>query len=194
MRVRETAIKYQTQKKPFTYQDYLNLPQDGSQYQLIEGELIMTPAPKIIHQEVSKALFLKLVDFVEKHQNGKIFYAPCDVYFDEHNVVQPDILFISSKNLNIITEDNIKGAPDLIIEILSPSSAYYDLITKKELYQKFGVKEYWIVDPMRRWMELYHLQKGQFKLTQHLEKTGRLKSNILKGFTLILQDIFQPSQ
>ncbi len=190
MKVRETAPKYLAGKKPFTYRDYRNLPEDNTLYQLIEGELIMTPAPKIVHQEVSKALVLKLAEFAEKKDKGKIYFAPCDVYLDDYNVVQPDILFVAKDNLKIITEDNIQGAPDLIVEILSPSSAYYDLIAKKELYEKFGVKEYWIVDPMRHWVENYRLHDGKFVLEQRLEKQGYLSSEVLQDFKLNIEHIF----
>ncbi len=191
MKVRETAEKFLNTKNTFTYRDYLNLPPDDSRYQLIEGELIMTPSPKIIHQEISKILVLKLVEYAEKRNKGKIYFAPCDVYLDDYNVVQPDIFFVSNARRHIITEDNIKGAPDLIVEILSPSSAYYDLIAKKELYEKFGVKEYWIVDPMRHWIELYSLQNGKYALDQRLVEQGILNSVILKDFKLNIEEIFK---
>ena len=191
MKVRETAIKYQTQKKPFTYQDYLNLPEDGNRYQVINGELVMAPSPLPLHQIVSGELFLSIGNYVKDKKLGMVFSAPLDVVLSEDNVLQPDILFISKERQQIITDKNIAGAPDLVIEILSPATAYYDLFDKKEIYQKFGVKEYWIVDPMRRWMELYHLQKGQFELIQHLEKTGSVKSRVLQNFKLNLEEIFK---
>ncbi len=128
MTVKETAPRYAFKKMVLTCQDYVNLPADDSHYQLIRGELVMTPAPKIVHQRVKHAL----ISHVSAQRSGEVFGAPCDVYLDEYNVVQPDILFIAKENQKIITEDNIKGAPDLIIEILSPSSAYYDLMEKKE--------------------------------------------------------------
>ena len=170
MKVKETAVKYHTQKKPFTYQDYLKLPEDGNRYQVINGELVMAPSPLPLHQIVSGELFLSIGNYVKDKKLGMVFSAPLDVVLSEDNVLQPDILFISKERQQIITDKNIAGAPDLVIEILSPATAYYDLFDKKEIYQKFGVKEYWIVDPMRQWMELYHLQKSQFELIQHLEK------------------------
>ncbi len=191
MKVKETAAKYQASKKFFTYQDYQNLPDDDFRYQLIEGELVMAPAPKIVHQMVKREIEFNLNNFIKDKKIGELLDAPCDVYFDEHNVFQPDILFISKEKLDIITEDNIKGAPDLIVEILSPSSAYYDLIVKKEIYEKSGVKEYWIVDPMRQWIEIHILEQRKFKLRQRLEKQGVLKSSVLKDFKLDIKKIFK---
>ena len=190
MRVKESAVKFNAKKKVYTYQDYLNLPQNDSQYQLIGGELVMTPAPKIIHQVVAKRIFLLLNNFAEKTQSGQVFFAPCDVYLNDLNVVQPDIFFIANENKKIITEDNIKGSPDVIIEILSPNSAYYDLIEKKELYENSGVKEYWIVDPKKERIEIYIKGDRNFILHQRGEKNDNITSKILKGFSFPLSSVF----
>ncbi len=192
MKVRETAPKYLANKKPFTYQDYLNLPDDGMRYEVINGELIMTPSPIVVHQKVSLAISSHLYRYVNKHHLGTVFTAPLDVVFGEKNVLQPDILFISNGRQNIIKDQNIAGTPDLIVEVLSPSTAYYDLFDKKELYEKFGVKEYWIVDPMRHWVENYRLHDDKFVLEQRLEKEGHLRSAVVKDFTLDLKDVFNP--
>jgi len=191
MKVKETTAAYRTQKKIYTYQDYLNLPNDRNRYEIIKGELIMTPAPKIIHQDISRNIEIELALFVQKHKLGKVYYAPCDIVLSNENVVQPDILFIPKENMDIITEDNIQGAPDLIIEILSPSTAYYDLIDKKEIYETFGVKEYWIVDPKKQWVEIYILKGNMFSLHKRTKKTGKIQSQLLKGFELDLEIIFK---
>ncbi len=191
MKVKETAVKYQTTKKPFTYQDYLQLPNDGKRYEIINGELIMAPSPLTKHQQISGELFLKLGNFVKERKLGVILHAPLDVVLSEQNVLQPDIIFITKERQEIITEKNISGAPDLVIEILSPSTAYYDLFDKKELYEQFRVKEYWIVDPMRHWIEVYNQQVNKFVLTQKLEKKGRLESAVLKGLALKMEELFQ---
>ncbi len=191
MKIRETAPKYLADKKPFTYQDYLNLPDDGMRYEVINGELIMTPSPIVVHQKVSVAISSQLYRYVNAHNLGTVFTAPLDVVFGEKDVLQPDVLFISNGRKNIIKERNIAGAPDLIVEVLSPSTAYYDLFDKKELYEKFGVREYWIVDPMRQWVERYRLHEGKFVLAQRLEKQGHLSSDVLKGFKLNLEDVFK---
>ena len=128
----------------FTYEDYVLMP-EGKRYEIVEGELYMVPAPTTTHQRISRKLEEMLSRFVEERKLGEVFDAPIDVVFSETDIVQPDIIFISNENKNIIKEENIKGAPDLIIEILSPSSAQRDKTIKKKLYAKNGVKEYWLV-------------------------------------------------
>ncbi|MEW6675939.1 MAG: Uma2 family endonuclease [Nitrospirota bacterium] len=126
------------EKKRYTYEDYLKTPED-ERYELIGGELLITPSPIPNHQRISRKLEFMLEKFVTENNLGEVFYAPCDVYLDEENVVQPDILFISKERLNIISEKNIQGAPDLVIEIISENTAYRDLVQKKRLYARFGV-------------------------------------------------------
>ncbi len=190
MKVKATSPIYRSPKKAYTYQDYLDLPEDGKRYEVINGELVMAPAPSTGHQDVSGNLFFELKKFVEENKRGKIYSAPIDVVLSDHNVVQPDILFISNERKQIITEKNISGAPDLIIEIVSPSSGYYDLIEKKEIYERFGVKEYWIVDPKKHWLEIYFNDNGKFRLAQRVEKTGKAKSAILKELEIQLEKLF----
>lgn len=192
MQTRESAAQYKA-KKVHTYQDYLELPDDRNRYEIIEGELIMSPSPTTIHQKVSLNIEVAIQSHLEKNAQGELFHAPCDVKLSETNVVQPDIFFISNENKKIIADDNIQGAPDLIIEILSPSSAYYDLVEKKELYEKFGVKEYWIVDPKKHWAEIYVLKKGKYVLHQRAEKSASLRSTVLKGFEVTLKTILHNS-
>jgi len=110
----------------------------------------MSPAPSIFHQKISKRIFQILYKNIENDQKGEVFYSPVDVYLDEENVFQPDLVVVLKDSKAKIEEKGIIGAPDVVIEVLSPSSAYHDLIEKKEVYQKYGVKEYWIVDPKRK--------------------------------------------
>jgi Uma2 family endonuclease len=129
--------------------DYFNLP-EGSPYQLIEGELVMTPAPITYHQTISRNLERIIFNHVEKNNSGFAYDAPIDVYLDDNNAYQPDIIFISRQNSSIIKDKGILGAPDLIIEILSMSTSYYDTEIKKDIYEKSGVKEYLIIDPIKQ--------------------------------------------
>ena len=154
MKVRETAVPYTAPKRKLTYQDYVNLPDDGHRYEPIHGELIMVAAPLTIHQIVVSNISFALQRFVKQTGAGIVLTAPIDVVFDEHNTFQPDIIFIARERKSIITEKNIQGAPDLVVEVLSPSSFYYDWFDKKEVYQRSGVREYWLVDPLRRWAEV----------------------------------------
>lgn len=191
MKIKETSPAYLTHRKVFTYQDYLDLPDDGKRYEVINGELIMTPAPYTIHQKTSRRIIEEFIDFLKNNPMGEVLYAPVDVVLSETNVFQPDILFIANENSKIITEKNVIAAPDLVIEILSPSTGYYDLTEKKDIYAEFEVKEYWIVDPKKQWIEIYTNKNGKFKLIQRLEKYGILKSQTLSGFEISAEKIFQ---
>jgi len=151
----------------------------------------MTPAPNTIHQNIIVKMVYEIERFLQQHKIGKIFCAPTDVKFSETNVLQPDIVFISRERAGIITENNIDGAPDLIIEILSPGTAYYDLIEKKEIYERFGVKEYWIVDPKKERVEIFLNVNSGFELKQKIMSKGLAKSFVMKGFEVSLAEIFQ---
>ncbi len=176
-------------KKRYTYEDYLKTP-DDVRYELIEGELIMTPAPDIEHQKISSELEYQMMRFVKENNLGRVFDAPCDVYLDQENIVQPDILFVSKERFNIIGEKNIQGAPDLVVEIVSESNAYRDVIQKKRLYARFGVKEYWLVVPGEKMIEVYNLDKQGYRLSQTCLVGDTLESQVLKGFKPELREIF----
>ncbi|RKX56157.1 MAG: Uma2 family endonuclease [Thermotoga sp.] len=175
-------------KKPL--EKYLELP-EGAPYQLIGGGLIMTPSPSPNHQRVSRDLEEKMVKYVEENDPGEVLYAPIDVYLDEENVFQPVLVYISNKRASIITNRGIEGAPDLIVEILSPSTAYYDLRVKFNLYEKKGVQEYWIIDPMQKRCEIYNLEKGKYIKTVDVMEKGNVSSKVLKGFEVSLEEVFK---
>lgn len=143
----------------FTYADYVRWP-DDERWEIIGGEAYsMTPAPSIRHQEISGYLYSLFAQFF-KGRGCKPFHAPTDVVFDEQNIVQPDLLIVCDKNK--ITENNIKGAPDLVVEILSPSTALKDKREKKALYERFGVREYLIVYPIEELVERFVYADGQY--------------------------------
>lgn len=177
------------EKKRYTYEDYLKTP-DDKRYELIEGELLMTPSPVPRHQRISRELEFCLVQFVKANDLGEVFDAPCDVYLDDKNVVQPDILFISKERKNIIGEKNIQGAPDLVIEIISENTAYRDLIQKKKIYARFGVKEYWIVIPGEELIEVYTLKDNTYILYKSCNKEDTLESPFLRDLKIELKSIF----
>jgi Uma2 family endonuclease len=145
-----------------TVQDYKQLP-EGSLYQLINGKLIMSPAPKRSHQKLAGLIFKLIAVYLDCNPSGEVYHAPFDVYLDDENIVQPDICFVSTINLSILTEDGAEGVPDMVIELLSPSNAYYDLRAKLQLYEKYGVKEYFIVDPEDNMVIAYKLTEGRYK-------------------------------
>ena len=177
------------EKKKYTYEDYLKTS-DDKQYELIDGELLMTPSPVPNHQRISRKLEFILEKFVTEINLGEIFDAPCDVYLDDENVIQPDILFISLDRLAIIGEKNIQGAPDLAVEIISENSAYKDMVQKKRLYARFGVKEYWVVIPDCEEIEIYILKDNTYRLYKSYNKSDNLESPLLKGLNIALKDIF----
>lgn len=185
MATRSKEIKV---KKRYTYEDYLKTP-DDVRYELIEGELLLTPSPGAKHQRILGNIYVKIRQYVEERNMGEVFLAPFDIVLGNENVFEPDILFVSKENSGIITEANIQGAPDLIIEILSPSTAYRDLVKKKRIYAEFGVKEYWIVDPEEKTVEVYGLENNRFRLRGSYSSDGVIASFLLKGLRIPVQEI-----
>lgn len=176
-------------KEVYTYADYAALP-EGAPYQLIGGKLVMTPSPTPRHQGVSVRLELKLAGHVLEKGLGMVYHAPIDVYLEETEAYQPDIIYISKDRLHIVEETRIGGAPDMVVEILSPSTAYYDLREKFKVYARHGVREYWIVDPMERSIDVYAGREGKFTLIQRVEREGTVASGVLEGFAVEARDIF----
>ncbi len=173
----------------YTYADYQKLP-EGAPYQLIGGELVMSPAPTLQHQRIIGKIFTLLTEYVNKKQLGEIFISPVDVYLDTENTFQPDIVFVSKERAAIMDEQKINGAPDLVVEILSPSTAYYDLKKKKEMYEKYGVKEYWIVDPMEKTIDVLVHRNGSFTLNAQAKMNQPIASAIIAGFEVNTKNIF----
>ena len=155
-------------EKKKTVQDYLQLP-EGSSYQLLNGELIMPPASSREHQKTSGIIFRLMANLCFEKKLGEVYYSPFDVYLDNENVVQPDICFFSNERLSVLSDRGAEAAPDLIIEILSRFNAYFDLRYKLDLYEKFHVKEYFIVDPADNTVIAYRLNNGKYQ-EQYREK------------------------
>ncbi len=169
-------VSYQT--PPRTLLEVFKMLPEGTRAELIDNSLFMSPAPTIIHQEVSGNLLTAILPHVLKMKLGKAFAAPVDVYLSGKNAFQPDIIFVSTENKSIIKTDGIYGAPDLIIEILSPGSKKLDLTKKKDAYEKAGVKEYWIVDPETKESIGHQLEKGSY--VEFKKEKGKLTSLLLK--------------
>ncbi len=170
--------------KEWTVDDYLMLGEDLLA-QLINGELVMSPAPNTTHQRVLRNLYdqlnvLKL--------GGELFFAPIDLYVDQSNVFQPDLVFVSNKIKSIITERGIEGVPSLIAEVVSPSNSYVDRNLKKHKYLEIGVLEYWIVDPGNKTLEVY--TSNEDKPTLYLAGEGEVASGVLGAKTFDLKRLF----
>lgn len=147
-----------------TYRDYAALP-EGAPYQLVEGELVMTPSPISGHQRTLGELFSLIRDWAVGGAQGEVFIAPLDVILDDENVLQPDILFVSRERLGIV-QDWCRGAPDLVVEVLSPSNAALDRSRKTKVYARFGVPRVWLVDPAEKTFECLRLEQGSYLIEE----------------------------
>ena len=172
-----------------TYKDYCATP-DDERCELLNGNLMMVPAPNRKHQQVLSRLHLKLGNFAEEHGLGEVYVAPFDVVLSDTDVVQPDLLFISRAREHTLTDENVRGAPDLVIEILSPSTADRDLGYKHELYGRHGVLEYWVVDPMGETVSVHRQRDGRLELAETFGRRDTLQTALLEGLQLKLDDIF----
>ncbi len=174
-----------------TYEDYCRLPNDGKRYEIIDGELFVTPSPLTLHQRIVTRLTMHLCAFVEEQRLGEIFVSPFDVVFSDFDVVEPDILFVSKKRVSVITPKNVRGAPDLVIEVLSQTTAKTDRTTKLKLYARYGVKEYWIIDPNGPSGQIYRRGKGAFAQASKVGAAGELTSPLFPGFSLPLRKLVE---
>lgn len=139
----------------FTYGDYLQLPDDGRRHELVDGDHLETPAPTPKHQRIALNLATALRNHLRTHPLGEVYIAPCDVLLSDVDVVQPDLLYMASRHASQITTSHIKGAPDLVVEILSEKTRTVDEGLKRKLYERAGVPEYWVVDPDLESLTIY---------------------------------------
>ncbi len=180
----------ETLEQRATVQDYERL-EEGAPYQLIGGELIMTPSPTPFHQSIVLNIGSVLSPFVVRNRLGKVFVSPIAVYLSEEDVYQPDLIFIRADRVQGIRKDKLRVMPDLVIEVLSPSTAYYDLTRKQEIYCSSGVAEYWVIDPEAETIEIL-VKRGDLYQTEHLlHKTETLRSAMFPGFSLNVEDVFE---
>lgn len=174
----------------FTYKDYKSLPEsETKRYELLDGALLMTPSPTTYHQRIIGKIYVALVQHVERQQTGAVYLAPIDVVLGE-DVVQPDILFVETARLNIIRKEAILGAPDLVVEVLSKSTAERDLSYKRKLYALHGVREYWIVDPEANAIEMFVFAASEDQPVQKYQAHQTVNSRVLEGLTFPLTHIF----
>ncbi|MCY4637828.1 MAG: Uma2 family endonuclease [Acidobacteria bacterium] len=174
----------------FTYEDYRTAPPD-KRYELLDGELLLTPAPNLKHQRLQLRLGMRLAQFIEERGLGELFFAPCDVVLSDTDVVQPDLLFVSIERSHLLSGgDNVRGAPDLVVEILSPTTADRDRGYKRALYAKHGVKEYWLIDPTAETVWIHELRDSALTVTQTVGREQTLRSPLLAGFEVDLDDVF----
>jgi len=174
----------------WTYEDYCRLPADGWIYEVIEGELYMSPAPLTIHQRCKLKFAATFLSFAEDHDAGMVLDAPTDVLLPGlANPVQPDVIFVAKERLDIVKDERVEGAPDIVVEVLSPSNWFLDRREKFKIYAKAGVREYWIVDPKLRTIELYNLRGSAYALIGKYGVGESVRSEVLAGFEITVENI-----
>ena len=175
-----------------SYEDYALIPEDGRRHEILDGEHVVSPAPKTRHQRLVSQFDRSLGAFVEDNGLGEVFIAPFDVLLTPHDIVQPDVVFIADARMHIVDEANCKGAPDLVIEVLSESTRRHDLIEKRRLYGASGVAEYWAVDPAVDTVQVFRQRPGGFERVAELtvENGDTLESDLFPGLALQLGEVF----
>lgn len=176
-----------------TYEDYEAFPDDGNRYEIIDGEVHVSPPPITAHQWASAELTWLLGSHIRQRGLGRLLYAPFAVMFSPHDVFEPGIVFISEDRMSLFDDKGMRGSPDLCIEIASPSTRAYDRTVKLERYGRFGVDEYWIVDPDRKTVEVFVLENGAYTSMAVAQAGDRVVSRILPDIDLRADALFMAS-
>ncbi len=159
--------------------------------EIINGEKIMAPSPFAKHQLIVARLYNVFYKFVSEKKIGEVFISPLDVIFEEGvNRLQPDLIFVRKENTGII-QDWIRGAPDLVVEVISENSLTLDTVIKKEIYERYGVKEFWLAFPQEMAVQIYALEGGRYRLLSFAEQSGSVKSKIIEGLEVNINEVFQ---
>jgi Uma2 family endonuclease len=186
------VIMVAAQTRPFTAEDYRQLPPDNWRYQLIEGELVnMAPSPNTFHQTIASNIVAIINRHLANGPGGRLYFAPLDVYLTDTNVFQPDVLFVRKERETIIEEDGLHGGPDFVVEILSPHTARYDINAKREVYARCGVEELWLVYPKAKRIDVYLLQRDSQRPTHSHQPGEKFTSEIFPGLAFSVDEIFR---
>lgn len=179
-----------TQSVAITASEYSHMPEGPPYYQLVEGGLEMSPAPVPYHQRILINLTHLFETYLERRPIGVLYIAPFDVFLNDVNVFQPDLAFISKANASILTDKGAEGAPDLVVEILSPKTAHLDRGPKRKIYARTGVKEFWIIDPERKQIHIYHLRQDAETPVAIREEKDIFQSPLLPGLRVRCARVF----
>ena len=179
-----------TAAEHWTYTRYLRETVESEYFSVIGGERLMSPSPNRWHQTALINLATQLKEFAKRNQLGTVLVAPFDVYFSEDEFVQPDLLFVAKEHVERLTDNGVKGAPDLVVEIVSPGSARTDRLTKRNLYAKHGVSEHWIISPNERTIEVLSLKEGNYESVGLYEGDEAIKSPLLPGLLIVSNPLF----
>ena len=174
------SVKHGAGGGHFTYEDLLYTPDDGKRYEVLEGDLIVSPSPRWKHQRVVSAL-VRILHRAEDAGFGVACTAPMDVVLSDHDVVEPDLLFIAKEHLAIVTAENVQGAPDLVVEVISEGSRRRDAITKRHIYERYGVRFYWLVDPEEETVRGFELKDGAYGEPVTLKAGQQLACTLFPG-------------
>lgn len=178
-----------------TYRDYLDLSESDDRFELIDGELCMAPTPIPEHQIFLFYLTKVIEEFVTKHELGRVIISPQDVILSEDTVLQPDMMFVSNERMHIIKWGQyVQGAPDLVVEVLSPSTSRHDRTLKRERYARFGVREYWIADITARTIEVNVLEDEKFAVVGLFGEGEPFESPLLSGLKIDISVVFESSR
>lgn len=179
-----------TERRPLTYEDYCALPDDGRRYEVMDGELYVVPSANRAHQRFVGNLFVVLHAHIRAHGLGEVFVAPFDVILEQTSVVVPDIVFVSRDRLAVVTERAVEGAPDLIVEALSPGTERQDRVEKSQLYARHGVRHYWLGDPAFRILEAFELGEGAYRLSASLGAEEVFAPTLFPALMIPLRDLW----
>jgi Uma2 family endonuclease len=172
------------------FADWMQFPDDGRLYEILEGELYMTPPPSIEHQRISRELGFLLLVFLRKQQKGEILNAPIGVRLSDEDVLEPDLVVVLREHADRVGVQVIEGPPDLVVEILSPGTARRDLGPKRAKYEEAGVPEYWIVDPASASIDVEVLREGKYARHALVKQGEILRSPLLPGLEIALAEVF----
>ena len=189
----DDAMSPSTHPHRLTYDDFLRFPDDGNRHELIDGEHVVTPPPNMRHQELLGRLHIALATYLATRRHlGRVFLSPFDVIFTMYDVVAPDLLFIAGDQLHILAKQNVQGAPALVVEILSPGTRRKDEQLKRQLFERGGVREYWLVDPDHDSIRVFRRDEdGEFPMTADLTQPADiLTTTLLPDFSLPLAELF----
>jgi Uma2 family endonuclease len=190
---RSDDVRANPTRLKLTYDDFVLFPDDGKRHELIDGEHYVTPSPNLKHQAIVRNLIFLIAGYLRAQPIGRVYGAPLDVVFSDFDVVEPDLLFVSkAREDDVLTEAHLRGAPDLVVEVISPSTRHRDEGLKRRLYERFGVKEYWTIDPKRDAIKVYRFQDGRYDRVADLsrENADTLTTPLLPGLEMSLAEIF----
>lgn len=175
----------------FTYEDLQHIPPDRNRYEIVDGELFVTPSPITLHQRIVGNLYAEIRQYVRNHRLGEVFVAPLDIVFTPATVLEPDVIFVSQSRLHIVGEKHLTAAPDLVVEVLSETTQQLDREIKPKQYARYGVPEFWRIDPAGKTVEIFRLKEGEYELVERWGFGDTLTSPLFPGLRLPVSSLWE---